>query len=73
MAIEPRLPTALSHDPDESLTLEQKEALRRGVAKMVELGAQVGVSVDRMMELLQSGLTVRELLEYLAMRAGEMS
>jgi len=35
------------------------------------LGAQVGVDADQMILLLRSGLTVRELLEYLAVRSGE--
>jgi hypothetical protein len=34
------------------------------------LGEQVGVGTEQMIRLLDSGLTVRELLEYLAARAG---
>jgi hypothetical protein len=52
----------------ETLTLAQKEMLERAVAKLVLVGEQVGVSADQMILLLESGLTVRELLEYLAAR-----
>ncbi len=72
MTTELRLSSAARHDPTESLTLAQKEALQRAVAKVVALGAQVGVSADQMILLLQSGLTVGELLEYLAARTGEV-
>jgi hypothetical protein len=47
------------------LTSEQKQTLERAVEKVVVLAARVGVSADQMIELLKSGLTVRELLEYL--------
>jgi len=33
----------------------------------------VGVSAEQMIELLQSGLTVRELLQYLAARTGQVA
>ena len=46
----------------------QKEALRRAVIKVVASGERVGVSADEMIELLKSGLTVGELLGYLAAR-----
>ena len=62
-----------SGDESEPLTLAQKEALQRAVVKVVALGAQVGVSADQMIELLKSGPTVRELLEYLAGRTGEVA
>ena len=65
------LSSAARHDSTESLTLAQKEALQRAVAMVVALGAHVGVSADQMILLLQSGLTVGELLEYLAARTGE--
>jgi len=60
-------------DESEPLTFAQKEALQRAVVKVVKLGEQVGVSADQMIELLESGLTVRELLEYLAARTGEVA
>jgi hypothetical protein len=67
------LTPAPSADESEPLTLAQKEALQRAVVKVVALGTQVGVSADEMIELLKSGLTVRELLEYLAGRTGEVA
>jgi hypothetical protein len=73
MTIELDLTTAMSRDLTEPLTLAQKEALQRAVAKVVALGAQVGVSADQMILLLESGLTVRELLDYLAARTGEVA
>jgi hypothetical protein len=48
-----------------TLAPDQQEVLKRAVAKMVMLGEQVGVSTDQMILLLDSGLTVRELLEFL--------
>lgn len=73
MSIELDLTAAMSRDQAEPLTLAQKEALQRAVAKVVALGAQVGVSADQMIQLLQSGLTVGELLEYLTARTGEVA
>jgi len=73
MRTELHLPAAASHDPAETLTLTQKESLQRAVAKIVALGARVGVSAEQMIELLQSGLTVRELLQYLAARTGQVA
>lgn len=73
MTTEPHLPAAVNHDPAESLSPAQEEALQRAVVKIVALGAQAGVSADQMIQLLQSGLTVGELLEYLAARAGEVA
>ena len=46
----------------------QKDALRRAVIKVVASGERVGVSAGEMIELLKSGLTVGELLQYLAAR-----
>jgi hypothetical protein len=73
MTTELPLSSAVCHDPTESLTLAQKEALQLAVAKMVALGVQVGVGADQMILLLQSGLTVGELLEYLAARTGDVA
>ncbi len=73
MSIELHLTAAMSRDQAEPLTVAQKEALQRAVAKVVALGAQVGVSADQMIQLLQSGLTVGELLEYLTARTGEVA
>ncbi len=52
-------------DRSGQLTSDQQEVLRRAVAKVVVLGEHVGVSADEMIRLLEDGLTVRELLEYL--------
>ena len=73
MSIDLNLLAAVSHDSVESLTAAQKEALHSAVAKIVALGAQTGVSPDQMIQLLKSGLTVGELLEYLASRSGEVA
>jgi len=73
MTTELDLSAAMSRDLTEPLSLAQKESLQRAVAKVVALGAQVGVSADQMIELLQSGLTVGELLDYLAARNGEVA
>jgi hypothetical protein len=60
-------------DLAESLNIGQQEVLERAVGKMVLLGKQVGVSPDQMILLLESGLTVVDLLEYLAVRNGHRS
>lgn len=44
---------------------QQQEVLRRAVAKVVELGKRKGVSAEQMIQMLESGLTVKGLLEYL--------
>ena len=53
-------------------TLNQKELLERAIAKLVLIGEEVGVSAGQMIELLESGLTVGELLAYLALRSNEI-
>jgi len=73
MTTELRLSPAVRHDPGESLTLAQRQALERAVAKVVALGGQVGVSPDQMILLLRSGLTVGDLLACLAARPGEIA
>lgn len=62
--------TSTEHGSAKPLTFAQTRVLERAVAKIVLLGKQVGVSADEMIRLLNSGLTVGELLEYLVMRAG---
>ncbi len=52
--------------PPESLNLRQREVLERAISKLVLIGERVGVTADEMILLLQSGLTVRELLDYIA-------
>ena len=73
MATEQHSLVTVSHDPVEPLTAAQEETLRCAVAKVVELGAQTGVTTDEMIHLLDSGLSVAELLEYLAARSGEVA
>jgi hypothetical protein len=73
MSTDPHLTAALSPDLTEPLTCAQKETLQRAVAKIVALGEQAGVSADQMIDLLQSGLTVGELLQYLAALTGEVA
>ncbi len=52
----------------EPLSAGQERTLKRAVAKLVLWGEQVGVSPDQMIVLLESGLTVSELLQYMAER-----
>jgi len=73
MTTELHLAAAVNRGLAESLTLAQNEVLQRAVAKMVALGAKVGVSADQMIQLLQSGMTVEELLEFLTARSGEVA
>ncbi len=47
--------------------------LQRAVTKIVALGEEGGVSADQMVELLQAGLTVGELLQYLTERPRAVS
>jgi len=63
----------MTGDSADSLSPAQQEALRRGVAKIVALAAQSGVYTDQMIGLLQEGLSVVELLEYLTARSGAMA
>jgi hypothetical protein len=51
----------------ETLAAGDQEVLDRAIVKLALLGKQVGVDPDRMIELLDSGLTVGELLLYLAL------
>lgn len=57
----------------DALTFAQREVLERAVAKIILLGARVGVGADHMILLLKSGLTPGELVEYLAARGGDIS
>jgi hypothetical protein len=50
------------------LTFAQQQVLERAVGKMILLGELVGVTADQMILLLESGLTVNELLQYLGAR-----
>jgi hypothetical protein len=73
MATEQHSLAILSHGVVEPLTTAQEETLRRAVAKLVEFGAQTGVTTEEMIHLLDSGLNVGELLEFLAARSGEVA
>jgi len=59
-----------STTPDlrDPLSIGDQGVLERAVGKLVVLGQQVGVSTDQMIQLLESGLCVAELLEYLVVR-----
>ena len=52
----------------DSLSIGDQGVLEQAVGKLVVLGQQVGVSTDQMIQLLESGLSVAELLEYLVLR-----
>jgi hypothetical protein len=56
----------------EPLSFTQRQVLERAVAKVVLMGEQVGVTPDQMILLLRSGLSVGELLDYLATRDREI-
>jgi len=60
--------TAANAGPDlvESATYVQPEVLERAIGKLVLLGKQVDVSADQMIQLLESGLSVAELVVYVA-------
>ncbi len=69
---------ASQHSPDfsspeqtDTPTAEQEEALTRALAKVVALGEEIGVTTDQMIKMLDSGMSVRELLEYLVALAEE--
>ena len=48
---------------------EESPVLRQALAKIVLLGEKAGVSLDQMILLLNSGMTVGELLDYVFARA----
>lgn len=49
----------------DTLTTDEEEVLTRALAKVVALGEEIGVTTDEMIGMLDSGMSVRELLEYL--------
>jgi len=65
---EPHSLTDATPDLGESPTFADQEVLERAIVKLALLGQQVGVSVDQMIALLESGLSVVELVEYMAAR-----
>jgi hypothetical protein len=56
--------SSAANELDESQTL----VLEKAVDKLVCLGELVGVTPEEMIRLLDSGFTVRELLDYIASR-----
>jgi len=54
-------------------TVKQDLVLKQAVAKLVLIGEQVGVSPTQMIHLLECGMTVPELLEYVTLRENELS
>jgi hypothetical protein len=54
-----------SSDPD---SCQPRDVRAGAVAKMVQMGAKVGVTADTMIELLDAGMSVEELLEYVLSR-----
>ncbi|MGA7648240.1 MAG: hypothetical protein WBW01_17165 [Terriglobales bacterium] len=73
MRAELYLSAVLSPDLTEPLSCAQRQMLQRAVTKIVALGEEGGVSADQMVELLQAGLTVGELLQYLTERSRAVS
>lgn len=57
----------------EPLNFSQRAVLERAVAKVVLIGELAGISADQMILLLESGLTVGELLEYLGQRTRQVT
>jgi hypothetical protein len=58
-------------DPSESLPRSEKEILERALAKLVLAGEQVGIDAAQMIQLLDDGMTVKELLELVLAMTGE--
>jgi hypothetical protein len=69
---EMRFPLNASYDSSDPSTIAQREVLERALAKLVLVGARAGVSTDDMIELLESGMSVRELLEYVLTLAADV-
>lgn len=64
-------PTVGDTKSSEYLTFNERQTLERALAKIILLGDEAGVSIDEMILLLGSGLTITELVEYLAERRGD--
>ena len=63
--------TNAAPDFAESPPLGDQEVMERAITKLVLLGKQVGVDADEMIVLLGSGLSVLELVGYIAARTGQ--
>jgi hypothetical protein len=61
-----------SCDSSDPPTIAQREVLERALAKLVLAGARAGVSTDDMIGLLESGMSVNELLEYVLTLAADV-
>jgi hypothetical protein len=57
-----------SEDSSQVPTGYQQQVLKRAVAKLVVYAGRVGISSEEMIQMLASGLTVGELLEYVLSR-----
>jgi hypothetical protein len=66
---------AANAGPDvfESLSCADEAVLQRAIAKLVSLGRQVAVGPEEMISLLESGMDVVELVEYLSSRRREQT
>lgn len=54
--------------PPEEVDRCEARLLERAIVKLVLYGHKVGVTAEEMISLLDSGMTTRELLEFLAAR-----
>ena len=55
-----------AHPVGDELTQEQVEILEVAVEKLVRAGEQAGITTEEMIGLLDSGIDIRELLDYIA-------
>jgi hypothetical protein len=65
-------PTVVRPAPHK-LTQEQVVVLEIAVEKLLRLGEQVGVTPDEMITLLDSGMAVRELLNYITSKTARIA
>ncbi len=56
----------VAHRAADELTQDQAAILDVAIEKLVRIGEQSGVRADEMIALLNAGMTVRELLDYVA-------
>lgn len=60
----PYFPSRAGCESPGSDSRQPSEVLERAVAKIILIGARVGVSADQMIQLLTAGMTVEDLLEH---------